>query len=159
MDGRAASLFKKPDEPYRDYVYGEMERHALSNKRMEPDHTSIPQGDPRPQRAYYKTATGLSGGISRAGYAHKNAFDTDQLYNFLQDPKERAISPMTPNTPLSSERKPLRAPAVPRASLRRIHPRRQHSRTSRSRTHAQSPEGILRLSPKGKRRQKAKSKR
>ncbi|MFT4691955.1 MAG: hypothetical protein ACKVHO_08325 [Verrucomicrobiia bacterium] len=33
-----------------------------------------------------KQLTGLSGGISRAGYTHKDAFDTDQLYHLGRDP-------------------------------------------------------------------------
>ena len=36
-----------------------------------------------------KQLAGLSGGISRAGYSKKHAFDVDQLYNFVQDPEEQ----------------------------------------------------------------------
>ena len=40
-------------------------------------------------RRELKQLTGLSGGISRAGYTHKDAFDTDQLYHLGRDPGEQ----------------------------------------------------------------------
>ncbi len=91
MDGVSfASLFKNPDEPYRDYVFGEM-GGARSIKTK--DWNLITLRYPKDVIAYndrkLKQLTGLSGGISRAGYTHKDAFDPNQLYHLGRDPGEQ----------------------------------------------------------------------
>ncbi len=91
LDGISlAPLFKNPDQPYRDYVFGEM-GGARSIKTK--DWNLITLRYPKDIIAYedrkLKQLTGLSGGISRAGYTHKDAFDTDQLYHLGRDPGEQ----------------------------------------------------------------------
>ena len=91
LDGISlAPLFKNPDQPYRDYVFGEM-GGARSIKTK--DWNLITLRYPKDIIAYedrkLKQLTGLSGGISRAGYTHKYAFDTDQLYHLGRDPGEQ----------------------------------------------------------------------
>ncbi len=91
MDGLSfAPLFKNPDKPYRDYVFGEM-GGARSIKTK--DWNLITLRYPKEVIAYndrkLKQLTGLSGGISRAGQNHKAAFDTDQLYHLGWDPEEQ----------------------------------------------------------------------
>ena len=91
LDGISfAHLFKNPDKPYRDYVFGEM-GGARSIKTK--DWNLITLRYPKDVIAYedrkLKQLTGLSGGISRAGYTHKYAFDTDQLYHLGRDPGEQ----------------------------------------------------------------------
>ena len=91
LDGISfAPLFKNPDQPYRDYVFGEM-GGARSIKTK--DWNLITLRYPKDVIAYedrkLKQLTGLSGGISRAGYTHKDAFDTDQLYHLGRDPGEQ----------------------------------------------------------------------
>ena len=91
LDGISfAPLFKNPDKPYRDYVFGEM-GGARSIKTK--DWNLITLRYPKDVVAYenrkLKQLTGLSGGISRAGYTHKDAFDTDQLYHLGRDPGEQ----------------------------------------------------------------------
>jgi len=91
LDGISfASLFKNPDKPYRDYIFGEM-GGARSIKTK--DWNLITLRYPIDIIAYedrkLKQLTGLSGGISRAGYTHKDAFDTDQLYHLGRDPGEQ----------------------------------------------------------------------
>ena len=91
LDGISfAHLFKNPDKPYRDYVFGEM-GGARSIKTK--DWNLITLRYPKDVIAYedrkLKQLTGLSGGISRAGYTHKDAFDTDQLYHLGRDPGEQ----------------------------------------------------------------------
>ena len=91
LDGISlAPLFKNPDQPYRDYVFGEM-GGARSIKTK--DWNLITLRYPKDIIAYedrkLKQLTGLSGGISRAGYTHKDAFDTDQLYHIGRDPGEQ----------------------------------------------------------------------
>ena len=91
LDGISlAPLFKNPNQPYRDYVFGEM-GGARSIKTK--DWNLITLRYPKDIIAYedrkLKQLTGLSGGISRAGYTHKDAFDTDQLYHLGRDPGEQ----------------------------------------------------------------------
>ncbi|MBT3841665.1 MAG: sulfatase-like hydrolase/transferase, partial [Verrucomicrobia bacterium] len=91
LDGISlAPLFKNPNQPYRDYVFGEM-GGARSIKTK--DWNLITLRYPKDIIAYedrkLKQLTGLSGGISRAGYTHKYAFDTDQLYHLGRDPGEQ----------------------------------------------------------------------
>jgi arylsulfatase A-like enzyme len=91
LDGISfASLFKNPDKPYRNYVFGEM-GGARSIKTK--DWNLITLRYPKDIIAYddrkIKQLTGLSGGISRAGYTHKDAFDVDQLYHLGRDPDEQ----------------------------------------------------------------------
>lgn len=91
LDGISfAPLFKNPDKPYRDYVFGEM-GGARSIKTK--DWNLLTLRYPKDVVAYenrkLKQLTGLSGGISRAGYTHKDAFDTDQLYHLGRDPGEQ----------------------------------------------------------------------
>ena len=91
LDGISlAPLFKNPNQPYRDYVFGEM-GGARSIKTK--DWNLITLRYPKYIIAYedrkLKQLTGLSGGISRAGYTHKYAFDTDQLYHLGRDPGEQ----------------------------------------------------------------------
>ena len=91
LDGISlAPLFKNPDQPYRNYVFGEM-GGARSIKTK--DWNLITLRYPKDVIAYQdrklKQLTGLSGGISRAGYTHKDAFDTDQLYHLGRDPGEQ----------------------------------------------------------------------
>ena len=91
LDGISlAPLFKNPNQPYRDYVFGEM-GGARSIKTK--DWNLITLRYPKDIIAYedrkLKQLTGLSGGISRAGYTHKDAFDTDQLYHIGRDPGEQ----------------------------------------------------------------------
>ena len=91
LDGISlAPLFKNPDQPYRDYVFGEM-GGARSIKTK--DWNLITLRYPKDIIAYedrkLKQLTGLSGGISRAGYTHKYAFDTDQFYHLGRDPGEQ----------------------------------------------------------------------
>ena len=91
LDGISlAPLFKNPDQPYRDYVFGEM-GGARSIKTK--DWNLITLRYPKDIIAYedrkLKQLTGLSSGISRAGYTHKYAFDTDQLYHLGRDPGEQ----------------------------------------------------------------------
>lgn len=91
IDGKSfASLFKKPDEPYRDYVYGEMGgARSIKTKEWNLITLRYPEEVLAYEGRKIKQLAGLSGGISRAGYSHKHAFETDQLYNFVQDPKEQ----------------------------------------------------------------------
>ena len=91
LDGISlAPLFKNPNQPYRDYVFGEM-GGARSIKTK--DWNLITLRYPKDIIAYedrkLKQLTGLTGGISRAGYTHKYAFDTDQLYHLGRDPGEQ----------------------------------------------------------------------
>ncbi|MBT3912034.1 MAG: sulfatase-like hydrolase/transferase [Verrucomicrobia bacterium] len=91
LDGISlAPLFKNPNQPYRDYVFGEM-GGARSIKTK--DWNLITLRYPKYIIAYedrkLKQLTGLTGGISRAGYTHKYAFDTDQLYHLGRDPGEQ----------------------------------------------------------------------
>lgn len=91
MDGKSfASLFKKPNEPYRNYVYGEMGgARSIKTKEWNLITLRYPKEVLAFEGRKIKQLSGLSGGISRAGYTHKHAFETDQLYNFAQDPKEQ----------------------------------------------------------------------
>lgn len=91
IDGKSfASLFKKPNEPYRDYVYGEMGgARSIKTKEWNLITLRYPEEVLANEGRKIKQLAGLSGGISRAGYSHKHAFETDQLYNFVQDPKEQ----------------------------------------------------------------------
>ena len=73
LDGISlAPLFKNPDQPYRNYVFGEM-GGARSIKTK--DWNLITLRYPKDIIAYQdrklKQLTGLSGGISRAGQTHK----------------------------------------------------------------------------------------
>ncbi len=91
LDGISfASLFKYPDKPYRDYVFGEM---GAARSIKTKDWNLITLRYPKDVITYkdrkLKQLTGLSGGISRAGYTHKAAFDADQLYNLRRDPGEQ----------------------------------------------------------------------
>ena len=91
LDGISlAPLFKNPNQPYRDYVFGEM-GGARSIKTK--DWNLITLRYPKYIIAYedrkLKQLTGLTGGISRAGYTPKYAFDTDQLYHLGRDPGEQ----------------------------------------------------------------------
>ncbi|MEM1221831.1 MAG: sulfatase-like hydrolase/transferase [Verrucomicrobiota bacterium] len=91
MDGKSfASLFKAPNEPYRDYAYGEMGgARSIKTKEWSLITLRYPEEVITLEGRKIKQLAGLSGGISRAGYTHKGAFDTNQLYNLLQDPKEQ----------------------------------------------------------------------
>ena len=165
MDGKSfASLFKKPDEPYRDYVYGEMGA-ARSIKTKE--WSLITLRYPKEILAYegrrIKQLAGLSGGISRAGYAHKNAFDTDQLYNFVEDPKEQNNLAGDPEH--ASQLKKMKRTLT--AVLKQF-PERPYGEFipgGNTRGPAEAEHMLNRLKefynsePKGKRRQKTKSKR
>lgn len=85
-------LFKSPNEPIRDYVYGEM-GPARSIKTKQWNYIAL-----RYTREQIKAILdehrsvnqlmGLSGGVSRAKmYPH--AFDPDQLYDLVNDPSEQ----------------------------------------------------------------------
>lgn len=91
IDGKSfASLFKTPSKPYRDYVYGEMgSARSIKTKEWNLITLRYPEEILANEGRKLKQLAGLSGGISRAGYTHKHAFDTDQLYNFMQDPEEQ----------------------------------------------------------------------
>ncbi|GAB6164412.1 hypothetical protein JCM19992_04120 [Thermostilla marina] len=84
-------LFEHPDQPVRDYVYGEIgSARSIKTKRwnyialrytreqieaIQTGHRSL------------KKLIGLSGGVSRAK-DHPHAFDPDQLYDLVDDPEE-----------------------------------------------------------------------
>ena len=165
MDGKSfASLFKKPDEPYRDYVYGEMgAARSIKTKEWSLITLRYPKEILARKGRTIKQLAGLSGGISRAGYAHKNAFDTDQLYNFLQDPKEQ--SNLADDPEYASELRKMKRTLT--AVLKRF-PERPYGEFipgGNTRGPAEAEHMLNRLkefygsAPKGKRRQKAKSKR
>lgn len=91
MDGKSfASLFKNPDQPYRDFVYGEMGgARSIKTKEWNLITLRYPEELLAYEGRQVKRLAGLSGGISRAGYKHKHAFDIDQLYHFTKDPEEQ----------------------------------------------------------------------
>lgn len=87
-------LFKNPDTPVREYVYGE-QGAARSIKTKDWNYISlrytaeqIEEFESRGNRSA-KKFLGLSGGISRAARYHPRALDVDQLYHFNQDPNEQ----------------------------------------------------------------------
>ena len=88
MDGISfAPLFKNPDKPYRDHVFGEM-GGARSIKTK--DWSLITLRYPKDVVASEnRKLRQLTGGISRAGDNHKAAFDADQLYHLGRDPGEQ----------------------------------------------------------------------
>ncbi|MGB1131329.1 MAG: sulfatase family protein, partial [Haloferula sp.] len=91
MDGKSfASLFKNPDEPYRDHVFGEMGgARSIKTKEWNLITLRYPEELLALEGRRIKQLSGLSGGISRAGYTHQHAFDVDQLYHLTRDPKEQ----------------------------------------------------------------------
>ena len=165
MDGKSFSpLFKKPDEPYRDYVYGEMgAARSIKTKEWSLITLRYPKEILAREGRSIKQLAGLSGGISRAGYAHKNAFDTDQLYNFVQDPKEQSNLAGDPEH--ASQLKKMKRTLT--AVLKQF-PERPYGEFipgGNTRGPAEAEHMLNRLKefygsdPKGKRRQKKKSKK
>ena len=91
MDGISfAPLFKNPDQPYRDYVFGEMGgARSIKTKDWNLITLRYPKNVVASQNRKLKQLTGLSGGVSRAGQTHKAAFEPDQLYHLGRDPGEQ----------------------------------------------------------------------
>ena len=91
MDGISfASLFKNPDQPYRDYVFGEMGgARSIKTKDWNLITLRYPKEIVASQNRKLKQLTGLSGGVSRAGQTHQAAFEPDQLYHLGRDPGEQ----------------------------------------------------------------------
>jgi len=93
LDGFSLSpLFKNPNRPIRDYVYGEM-GPARSIKTKQWNYIALRYTQEqieaiRNEHRSVKRLMGLSGGVSRARmYPH--AFDADQLYDLVNDPSEK----------------------------------------------------------------------
>jgi arylsulfatase A-like enzyme len=93
LDGISLSpLFKNPNEPIRDFVYGEM-GPARSIKTKQWNYIALRYTQEqieaiRAEHRSVKQLMGLSGGVSRAKmYPH--AFDADQLYDLVIDPSEQ----------------------------------------------------------------------
>ncbi len=87
-----APLFNTPNEPIRDYVYGEM-GPARSIKTKDWNYIALRYTKEqiesiRSQHRSVKQLMGLSGGVSRARI-YPDAFDTDQLYNLSSDQQEK----------------------------------------------------------------------
>ena len=91
MDGKSfSSLFKTPNKPYRDYVYGEMgSARSIKTKDWGLITLRYPEEIVALDGRKAKPLAGLSAGISRAGYNQPHACEADQLYNFTQDPTEQ----------------------------------------------------------------------
>jgi arylsulfatase A-like enzyme len=91
MDGTSfAPLFKNPDQPYRDYVFGEMGgARSIKTKDWNLITLRYPKDVVASRNRKLKQLTGLSGGVSRAGQTHKAAFEPDQLYHLGRDPGEQ----------------------------------------------------------------------
>lgn len=93
LDGVSlAPLFKAPNKPVRDYVYGEMgPARSIKTKhwnyialRYTKEQIEAIQNEHRS----VKQLMGLSGGVSRAK-TYPHAFDPDQLYDLAKDPTEK----------------------------------------------------------------------
>jgi len=93
LDGISLSpLFKNPNKPIRDYVYGEMgPSRSIKTKQwnyIALRYTQEQIDAIRNEHRSVKQLMGLSGGVSRAKmYPH--AFDADQLYDLVNDPSEQ----------------------------------------------------------------------
>ncbi len=86
-----APLFRHPDRPIRQYVYGEM-GPARSVKTKDFNYIALRYTKEqieaiRSNHRSVKQLMGLSGGVSRAR-TRPNAFDSDQLYDLRADPEE-----------------------------------------------------------------------
>ncbi|MGB0257228.1 MAG: sulfatase family protein [Coraliomargarita sp.] len=91
MDGISfSSLFKTPNKPYREYIYGEMgSARAIKTKEWNLVTLRYPEEIIAGGDRKAKALAGLSAGISRAGYSQPHACEADQLYNLVQDPTEQ----------------------------------------------------------------------
>ncbi len=94
MDGVSmASLFRQPNRPVRDYVYGEMgPSRSIKTRdwsylalRYTRDQIESVRAD---SNRIVKRLQGLSGGVSRAK-TKAHAFECDQLYRLSRDPREQ----------------------------------------------------------------------
>jgi len=85
-----APLFKNPNKPVRDFVFGEMgAARSIKTKDWNLITLRYPEQILEESRRSIVKLMGLSGGVARAVTHHPTALDVDQLYNISQDGKEQ----------------------------------------------------------------------